>query len=345
MKCIYVAQLAKSHDRDEMWIKELQRHSVELATFSTHRYEQQVLGVLGKFQKRLHFGSAINKMNNDLIDLCYQMKPDWVHFRLPLHFSRQTIKKIKNSGAILTCYYNDDPFSKRRLAGLHSRFIDAISLYDRHYVFRKKNIAEFYGKGAKSVSILAPFYSSDKLCAYGDWLSAKYEKDAVFIGHWEDDGRLSALEALSQHGYNVEVRGPLWDQAVAKFGSKLSGSFEPIFGKDFAAKYRNARAGICFFSKINNDNWTRRPLEIVASGGLLLCERTTEAMKHFKEGQEAFFFSTPDELIKTMAYIFDNPVGSNSVRERGYKKLLAGKYALSDRVDNMIKEIIELRST
>jgi spore maturation protein CgeB len=112
-----------------------------------------------------------------------------------------------------------------------------------------------------------------------------------------------------------------------------------VFGAEFSKLYRNARAGICFFSKINNDLWTRRPLEIIASGGLLVCERTTEAVEHFLDGEEAYFFSSFEELVEVMKFIRDNPMQAMKVRQRGREKLLAGRYSLSDRVEEMLRQI------
>ena len=101
--------------------------------------------------------------------------------------------------------------------------------------------------------------------------------------------------------------------------------------EDYIDIYANVIAGLCFFSKINRDSWTRRALEIIAVGGVLVCERTAEAMSYFEDKEEAFFFSSIDELIAICRLLKTDPKLRERVRKAGYARLLAGNHAIGDR--------------
>ena len=338
MKLIYVAQLASNHDRDKLWVDQFYNHFTDVSLFSTYPYELMMRGFMGKIQNRLHFGSIISSMRNNLINLAQKIRPDWVHFRLPIHFNSRTIRYLKKLNAITTTYYNDDPFSIKQPLGLHRLFKQTIPYYDHHFVFRKKNVTDFISYGAKSVSHLKPFYSTDKLFLGNIDKSMHFEYDAVFIGHWEADNRKPWLEKLAAQNFRVAVRGSIWSDVLDR-NTNLLGPFNLVFGDDFSKLYRSARAGICFFSKINNDQWTRRPLEIIASGGLLVCERTPESITYFQENEEAFFFSSLEELIQIVQYIRNNPDIAMQVRKRGRDRLFQEKHTLNDRITEMVDQI------
>jgi len=343
MKVVYVAQMSEDHNRDVLWLDGFERsNQLSVTGFSTYLYENKLTGILGKIQNRLHIGCVMRGMRSDLLTYIQSKRPDWVHFRLPIHFDMETVNAIKKSGAIVTSYYNDDPFSKKKVFGLHSMFIRAIPFYDAHFVFREKNIEEFLSAGAKRVYYCPPFYDPH-VHRYSENESDNYDVyDAVFVGHWEDDGRIKYVEALVAANYNVKIAGPLWDTAASGTPLQSIGPFSPVFGAEYSRLYAKAKAGICFFSKINSDYWTRRPLEIVASGGLLVCERTNEALKHFKDGEEAFFFSSIHELLTVMKFIADHPERASKIRYAGQKRLLEKQDSIDDRIQMMISVVREL---
>ena len=92
---------------------------------------------------------------------------------------------------------------------------------------------------------------------------------------------------------------------------------------------------LCFFSKLNNDQWTRRALEIVALGGVLVCERTEEAGCYFKDREEAFFFSTIEELISIVRQLKDAPDIRQRVRVAGYSRLMSSDHTILNRATDV----------
>ena len=52
----------------------------------------------------------------------------------------------------------------------------------------------------------------------------------------------------------------------------------------------------------------KRALEIVAVGGLLVCERNEEAKQYFNDRQEAYFFSSIEELVAIVKELKNDPI-------------------------------------
>ena len=340
MKMIYVGHLSKSPDRDSGWIREFSDLGWDVTTFST---EVDLSGpnLLQRIKRRLSVGRENRELKQRLLDLCEKVNPEWIHFRLPIEFDLTIIRKLKSQGIILTQYFNDDPFSNHAPTGLYWKFHRTIKYYDGHFAFRAHNVASYLAAGAHYAAHCPPTYD------HSQHLSARaadgaFLADAAFVGHWENDGRENYLEALKKNGYSVILRGGMWESAIK---GMLIGDTLPIkhaFGREYNEIYANVMAGICFFSKINNDTWTRRPLEIIAVGGLLVCERTQEAESYFNDREEAFFFSSIDELVEIIKVLKNDPDLRERVRQAGYQKLLQTPNTIADRA-KQINQFVKSR--
>jgi spore maturation protein CgeB len=166
--------------------------------------------------------------------------------------------------------------------------------------------------------------------------------DAAFIGHWENDWRVDCLDALLRNGFRVILRGGGWNPAISKRALAALAPVTHAFGEEYNRIYSSVVAGLCFFSKINNDTWTRRALEIVAVGGLLVCERTPEALSHFRDREEAYFFSSTRELIEVVTELKKDPAKRAQIRAAGYRRLLAEPNTIDARASQILRFVMSL---
>jgi spore maturation protein CgeB len=345
MKMIYVATMAKSPDRDSGWVREFGRLGWEPIAFSSYR---PIRGdrVIDKIRRRLNVGSLNRAMQRDFLALVKHESPQWIHFRLPIEFDRRTIEAVRSMGCVVTQYFNDDPFSTRQPWGLNWKFRRALSVYDGHFVYRSHNVAAYSGAGACHVEHCPPTYDPARHHLARNPATRDFIADAAFIGHWEDDVRVPWLEALQDAGFSLVLRGGGWDAAIACTRLARHRPVEHAFGDEYARLYSNALAGICFFSKINRDAWTRRALEIIAVGGLLVCERTDEGLSHFEDRKEAFFFSSAIELIDILHELKADPARREAVRAAGHHRLLQGAHTIGDRakqIDAFVRATLQAR--
>jgi spore maturation protein CgeB len=213
-----------------------------------------------------------------------------------------------------------------------------LAAYDGHFVFRSRNVDDFSKSGALHVEHCPPSYDPRRhFPVDGAPANDGFAADAAFVGHWEDDGRVECLDALVSSGYKVILRGGGWDRAI---GDRAIARLAPIthaFGEEYNRIYSSVVAGLCFFSKINNDTWTRRALEIIAVGGLLVCERTREAETYFSDRDEAYFFSSADELVGIVSALKRDPSKREAVRAAGHRRLLAGSHTIDDRASQVVR--------
>ena len=344
MRMIYVGTLDTTPDRDSGWIDAFRDLGVSVLSYSSSP-RTEFSGLLGRFFGRFHIGPANGLMQDNLIKLVEREKPDWIHFRLPVEFDRSTILEIKKRGVVCTHYFNDDPFSRLAPVGFHWKFRHAVAAYDGHFVYRLHNVESYLKAGAVHVEHCPPSYDPRRhfpvfpLPDEGGILA-----DAAFVGHWENDWRVDCLDALVRNGFDVILKGGTWDRAIR---GRAIGKLAPIthaFGEEYNRVYASVAAGLCFFSKINRDTWTRRALEIVAVGGLLVCERTDEAQSYFKDREEACFFSSIKELIEIVADLKAHPAKREKVRAAGYKKLLANRNTIDDRASQVVRYVRSIRN-
>jgi spore maturation protein CgeB len=338
LKMIYVASLTTNPDRDSGWINSFKHLNWDVVHFSSHITTGSSIDA--KIKKRLSFGEEYFSMKNNLINLVKKETPVWVHFRLPLEFDAKTIQIIKKLGCFVTEYFNDDPFSLKGPLGLYLKFRNALPYYDINFVYREHNIKAFLKYKAKEVFHCPPTFDLNRHYLQSNYPSEKYICDAAFIGHWEHDWRLKCMERLHESGFKILIKGGGWNNKINK--SKISHLY-PInhsFGTEYNDIYSSSIAGLCFFSKINRDSWTERALEIVAVGGVLVCERTDEAMTYFIDKQEAFFFSTIEELIEIVNFLKNNPYERRRVQKNAYNKLIESHNTIYDRSKFISDKII-----
>lgn len=339
MRMLYVGSMSKSPDRDSSWTKAIYDLGWDVSVLSTD-IELNGSEIIQRLKRRFSVGVEYRRLVHDLFALIESEQPQWVHFRLPVEFSSAVIARIKSKGIVVTQYFNDDAFSSHAPTGYYWKFRRAMPSYDGHFVFREHNVRTYLDAGAKSAQHCPPTY--DPALHQDCRVQGKpYLADAAFIGHWEGDQRTLTLESLCNAGISLVLRGGMWDTHLTGLQLEKKTPIKHAFGKEYNCIYANVMAGLCFFSKINNDTWTRRALEIVAVGGLLVCERTDEAQTYFTDWEEAFFFSSAKELIEIMTLLKQEPALREKVRQAGYQRLMQSSHTIGDRakkIDHFVKQ-------
>jgi hypothetical protein len=335
---LYVGSMSKAPDRDSSWTQAFYDLGWEVSVLSTDVALSGPM-IMQRIKRRFSAGVEYRRLVHDLFRLIESKQPQWVHFRLPVEFSRSVIARIKSKGIVVTEYFNDDAFSSRAPLGYYCKFRRALPEYDGHFVFREHNVRTYLDAGATFAQHCPPTYDPT-IHQDSRNRGEPFLADAAFIGHWEGDQRTLILESLCSAGISLVLRGGMWDIPLRGLQLEKETPVKHAFGKEYNYIYANVMAGLCFFSKINNDTWTRRALEIVAVGGLLVCERTDEAQTYFIDRQEAFFFSSAKELIDIVTLLKQEPALREKVRLAGYQRLMQSSHTIGDRavqIDHFVK--------
>jgi len=317
------------------WIHEMYEKAIadaflklnhEVMAFKWHPYFKVISTTPGirhieliykKAQNKYLLGPIINRLNNELIEDVKKLSPDTLFIFRGTHIQGRTLKTLKSQYKNMTIviYNHDDPFSPDYPMWKPWRhFMDSIPLSDLVLAHRHRNFEEYFNKGATQVELLRTWFIPERNhpVTFSPEEKEKYECDVVFVGHFENDGRLELLEKIAKAGWNLKIYGAHheWGEALLK-SPELRGQVPTRLA--WGAEYNKALAGgkiaMCFLSKLNRDTYATRCFEIPATGSFLLSEYTDDLNSLFKEGIHAEFFRTPDEmLLKIKKYMEDSPL-------------------------------------
>lgn len=284
-----------------------------------------------RVQFRLAVGPIFSQLTNRVIVAAKSFRPDVVLFRRPLEFSAKMIRSIRAAHpAIYASFNNDDPFSEAYRDVRWKILRDAIAEFDIQFAFRARNVDQYKAAGARNVAMWEPFFTP--------WIHFPISNTAsvvdfhlLFAMHAEVDERRDALLSLRDEGIRVDVHSWNWASVYGEDDARKLDVKPPIWEADYVRAIGNAAATLCFFSKQNNDELTSRVFEIPAARGLLLSWRTSRLEAIFKDREEAFFFSSIDELISIAQHLKANPECIEKTKQRGYERLLASRHSVVDR--------------
>ncbi|MBH65577.1 MAG: hypothetical protein CL784_03570 [Chloroflexi bacterium] len=309
-------------------------------------YEKGILKkICVKLEQRLSQGKTISRINDDLIRAVKENTPDILILYRPQFISSRTIKRIKsiNSKLVVCCYNNDDPFSTSYPWYYWRVFQKSICEYDFVFAYREKNIPEFYEKGAKKVIYLPSWYVPS--LNYPDPVYSangkrEYIYDIVFIGHYENDGRIEYIRSLVEAGLKVGLYGPEWNHKIKN--DRLLKKFFPVkylYIEDSNRVLSSSKMALVIYSKLNNDQYTRRCFEIPSTGTMMLAKRT-EAMEGFySEDKEVVFFDDCKEMVQKALFYSGDISKCESIGSQGMARAKQSGYDVNSRVSYILDSL------
>jgi len=165
--------------------------------------------------------------------------------------------------------------------------------------------------------------------------SQRLSHDVVFVGSYEAE-RYQSLNFLATNGIVVDIYG--WG-VPPPLGAHSNLIFHNhhLYGNEYAEVFSGS--GIClnFLRRMSRDIQTGRSVEIPACGGFMLAERTAEHLCLFREGTEAEYFGSDEELLQKTRFYLANPAKAREIGYAGYQRTRHSDYSF----DARIKEILE----
>ncbi len=331
----------------------LRRLGLEVAPFAWKDYFQ---GNLGKLQfKWVLPGPAVIRLNRDLLAAAEKLKPQIVLVWRGTHILPGTLTAIRQqTGALLVSYNNDDPFGARVNPGAawHQRrlwkyFLKNVPLYDLHLVYRPVNLEEIRAAGAREAHVLMPYFipALHRPLELTPAEQDRYGCEAVFVGHYEADGRVQYLRVLVETGVRVKLFGPrYWTRRVLGPLADYFGEVRPVLGDEYAKALGGAGMCLNVFSRLNRDSYNRRCFEVPACGGLLLSERSADLQAIFREGEEAVYFSSPAELVEKALKLREQPARAQSIAQAGRRRVLEEDHSVDGRMKTAVALMTRARS-
>lgn len=289
-------------------------------------------------------GPTVSRLNRDLVTSVKSLKPEVLFIYRGTHITASALRQIRSLApkCLLVGYNNDDPFGPDHASYLWRNFLEAIPEYDLVLAYRHANIFEYKDAGARQVELLRSWFVPERnhpiVLTEND--RSEFQTDVVFIGHYEEDQRLEYLEEIVREGFHLRLFGPGydWDPVIRK--SEPLRSLSPVrlvWGEDYNRALCGAKIALCFFSKLNRDTYTRRCFEIPATGTMLLSEYSDDLANIYREGVDADFFRTKEEMIRKIRYYLNNSERRSTVAASGYQRVHADGHDVTSRMKQLIK--------
>lgn len=326
------------HDVHKFTWKEYFKHYPYADCYETDG--NKLKSIYYRFQNKFTFGPAVYKLNIDMVKKCQQFQPDLVFIYRGTHVFPSTIKKLKQTGAKVYGYNNDDPFSTKYLPYMWRHFKSCIPLYDHIFYYRYKNFDDYEAIGYKNISMLRSYYIKANNFFIPNLEKNKYSCDVIFIGHFENDGRDDYIKMLSENDIDIKLFGNNWQKSqhynyfIQKFGE-----IKPLYNADYNLALNSAKISLVFLSKLNNDTYTRRCFEIPATKTMMLAEYTDDLNNHlFSQDKEAVYFKNSQELLKKAKFYAMDDESRNKIAKAGYNKVYNAGHEVTDRAKQVLEE-------
>ena len=306
MKILYASGLSPNDSSlYRLWALERQRHTV--IPFNSFDYES-TNPIVRKIVFRLSAGPAVQRLNQDLLKLAHQLKPDLLWADKLLWMQPKTLEALRAMGIATVSYMIDNPFGLRQDPGWRL-YMKSIPGYDLHVVQRDKNLLDYRARGARDVIKIQTAYEPTlHFPPPATWSDRDRDREVSFIGTPYDNRAqiLKNLAALNQFQVAISGSRRLWERDLG------SASFNQLFreGELYLQQYREAiwrsKINLSFLTLSNQDEFVHKSFEIAGCGGFLLAERSEGHLQRFREDEEAVFFSSFDELAaKIRRYLHD----------------------------------------
>jgi spore maturation protein CgeB len=324
-------------------------HTVE--PFAWHRYFLPCAGTLGhvnslfkRAQNKYLVGPALIRANRDLVELANREHPAAIIVYRGTHVFPETLRRMRHSvpGVILIGYNNDDPFAPGQFALLFRHFLAGIAEYDLILAYRRHNLDDYRRAGARKVELLYSWYvpECNRPVALDPGERDKYDCDVVFVGHYEDDGRVAFFEEIVRRGWRFRLFGPDWEGVTDRSPELAAlGRISPVWGEEYNKALCGAKIALCFFSKLNRDTYTRRCFEIPATRTMMLSEFSADVAAFYREGVEAEFFRDSDDMVRKLErYLVDDSL-RRAVADAGWRRVRLDGHDVVTRMRTLVEQI------
>lgn len=340
---------------EQEMLNALRRMGHEVGEFKWYGYYTESPGLLlgdliQRVQNKYVFGPALGRVNRDFVKNVEAFRPDVVFVYRGTHITRESLCEVRRMfpNCLLLGYNNDNPFSTTQPKYLWRHFMRATPVYDLMLAYRYENLKNFRAVGAKRVELLRSWYVPERNhpVALSMQETADFSSDVVFVGHYEPDERVEYLEEIVRQGHHLRLFGPTkyWAQPLQQ--SAVLRHLAPVrmvWGREYNLALSGSKIALCFFSKLNRDTYTRRCFEIPATRTLMLSEYSDDLASLYKEGVEADFFRSRDEMLSKIDFYLANEAARLRVAQAGYEKVQKSGHDIDARMVTMLAWINDIR--
>ena len=276
--------------------------------------------------------------NRALLAAAEREQPDLVWIEKGTFVFPSTLRALRAHKWPVVYHNTDDVEKPGWKERVHWRFLlRTLDLYDMHITSNHYNVKEFRARGFPNVHLME--LCANEAVTVGDE-PTEADRELLggpvgFIGHWEPATERQLLH-LVRAGLPVKIWGHHWEYAEAR--KELAGAIRGrgVYGHDYARAIVSFEINVGIVSALNRNHTASRSFQIPALGAFMLHERNEVITDCFREGEEAAFFSSDDELLEKCRYYLEHPAERQRVAAAGRQRCIDSGYFEIDRVREIL---------
>jgi spore maturation protein CgeB len=281
--------------------------------------------------------------NAAMLALALQKRPDIVWVDKGVLIEGRTLQAILDQvpSVVLISYSPDDMLNVQNQS---RQYLSAIKVYHLHVTTKSYNVAELTQKGARSVVFVDNAFAPERHrpIPLSEEERMEFGGPVGFIGYFEE-ARERSIQCLADSGLHVRVWGHGAWRRTHRCNLRVEQS--PLWADDYARAICAFDINLCFLRKANRDRQTTRSIEIPACGAFMLAERTDEHLRLFREGEEAEFFSSDEELVEKVRYYLVHPERRERIAAAGRARCINSGYSNADRIRLILQRYADVVET
>jgi len=294
--------------------------------------------LVGRILRRMGWEPDFADSNRALLRATEDNRPELVWIDKGLCISPSTLKQIRAYGSRLL-HYSPDCMTNHK--NQSKQFLQGVPLYDLHVTTKSYNVAERLAMGAKEVLFVNNAYcasvhqpiiiSADERKKYGGIVG--------FIGAFERQ-RAQTIWYLVRNGISVRVWGSGWKTWHCWHRNPLlTVEHVSLWNNEYVKAICSFDINLGFLRKVNRDTQTTRSVEIPACAAFLMAERTNEHQQLFREGCEAEYFDSNEELLTKCRLYIAHPERRLSIAAAGRARCVSEDYSYAAHVDRALMAV------
>ena len=296
-------------------------------------YQKDLVGIKGYIKQRTLFFTK--KINQKLLEKTKMINPDVIFLYRAILINKTTIEILQRRGKKVVFFNPDNCFSESVRQMFWKFHKNSIKTYDHIFAYRESCLRQYKKIGAKSLSILKPYYVpwlhwKEKVKSFKD-----REYDICFIGHCERDFRLKAINRIfNETNYKLLVCGRDWKKFSKNF-NYIDNVEGPLLGGKYVEAISNSKIALTFFSSWNRDLYTRRVWEIPAAGSVL-ASPVTIPMLSILNFEECLYFSNQEDIVEVLSPVLNNEILWNKFLKKGRERVSNEDYSIKGRAKEFL---------
>ena len=275
-----------------------------------------------RIENKMLWGPSTVRLNHALQRFIAETSPGGLFLHRPTHLFRSTLQLIlkKTPGLRVVTHNHDNPFQDGRRWTLWRHYHRTARLAHVNFVDRPADVALAQRMCLPNPQIMLPYYV-EGLHRPLDEIPPDFRNDVVFVGHYEPDGRVEPLNYLARQGVSVRIYGAPWEKASLDPALRQS-PIRSAYGEDYVRAVAGAKIALVFLSGWNRDVYTTRCFEIPACGTAMVAPRTRELQALYREGEEAVYFDSKEELLAKVRWLLEDDEARNRIANAGRQRCL-----------------------